>query len=153
MANVLEKLFNHAPVSPFREFSRLEHKLDRALESMMQPQRWEQKEMAAFSPSCEITEEEDCYTLKFDIPGVKKEDVKVEVANDHLVVSAERREEKSNESKKTHLSEVFYGTYTRSFTLPGPINEKMVDAKFENGILTIIVPKTEVVKTKQIAIQ
>ena len=60
---------------------------------------------------------------------------------------------KKSDKKKKHLSEVSYGSYTRSFTLPGPVDEKNVNAKFENGVLTVSIPKTETLKAKQIAIQ
>ena len=67
-------------------------------------------------------------------------------------IRAERKEEKKSESKKKYLSEMYYGSYARSFTLPGPVDEKKVEAKFENGVLTVTVPKTESLKAKQIPV-
>lgn len=90
---------------------------------------------------------------KPDLPGVSKEQVKVEVNKDQLTVFAERKEEKKYDSKKKFLSEVHYGFYSRTFTLPGSMDEKKVDAKFENGVLTVTVPKTEALQSKQIPIQ
>ena len=105
-----------------------------------------------FTPSCEVNEERDKYYFKFDLPGVAKEDVKIEIVGNQFTVTAERREEKKKEDRKTHLSELYYGSYTRTFTMPVAVDEKKVDAKFENGVLKVTIPKTEVQKTKQIAI-
>jgi HSP20 family protein len=88
-----------------------------------------------------------------DLPGVSKEQVKVETDKDQLTVRAERKEEKKSETKKKYLTEMYYGSYVRSFTLPSPVDEKKVDAKFENGVLTITIPKTEASKAKQIPVQ
>lgn len=119
-------------------------------------ERWMEKQLSnpfGFSPSCEVSEEENSYILKFDLPGVKKDQVKVEANQNELTVRAERKEEKKSETKKKYLSEVSYGSYMRSFTLPEPIDQKAVDAKFENGVLTITVPKTKVASSsKQIEV-
>jgi len=93
-------------------------------------------------------DEFQCFVKK-----VFKDQVKVEVNNDQLTVHAERKDEKQSENNKKYLSEVYYGSYTRSFTLPTAMDEKKIDAKFENGILTITVLKTEALKAKQIPVQ
>lgn len=106
-----------------------------------------------FSPSCELVEDKSNYVMKFDMPGVKKEDVKIEIDGAQITVSAERREEKKSEDRRSHYSELTYGAYRRSFTLPNSVDEKKVDAKFENGVLTLTMPKSEPSnKAKQIAV-
>lgn len=153
MSNALERWFDNKRVSPFREFSKIEDTFDRFLNEMMAVKKTNGLEQFNFSPTCEVIEEENNYVLKFDLPGVTKEKVRVEVNKDQLTIHAERQEEKKRDDKRKHLSEVYYGTYTRSFTLPGPVDEKKVDAKFENGVLTVTVPKTEFLKAKQIPVQ
>jgi HSP20 family protein len=106
-----------------------------------------------FSPQCEFVEDEARYTVKFDIPGVKKEDVKIELSDNQLTVSAERREEKETESRKRLYSEFSYGSYQRMLTLPTGVNDKGVTAKFDNGVLTVTLPKSEASKAKQISVQ
>lgn len=71
---------------------------------------------------------------------------------ERFMVSAERREEKKSEDKKSRYSEISYGSYQRRFTLPSAVDEKKVDAKFEDGVLMVTLPKTESTKTKQIAV-
>lgn len=142
----LERWFNSKKLSPFRDFTQIEDSFDRMMSEML-------AKRDAFTPTCDVLEEGNNYILKFDMPGVSKNEVKVEVIDNQLTVSAERKEEKKHESKKKFLSEVYYGSYTRSFTLPGAVDEKKVDAKFENGVLTVTIPKTEALKTKQIPVQ
>lgn len=105
-----------------------------------------------FSPSCEVTEDDHNYLLKFDLPGVPKDQVKIELNDNQLTVSATRSEEKKKDTKATHLSEICYGSYTRTFSLPSAVDDKKVDARFENGVLSVTVPKTEASKAKQISI-
>ena len=154
MANPIERWFDNkrlGSLSPFREFERTFEPMDRMLADFMKMRPTTVEEFN-FSPSCEISEVGSDYVLKVDLPGVAKDQVKVEVDQDQLTISAERREEKETETNKKYLSEVCYGSYTRSFTLPGTVDEKKIDAKFENGVLTVKVPKTASPKAKQISI-
>ena len=153
MSNTIERWFNNKSLSPFRDFSQVQEPFDRLFNEFINLKRTDGMQSMSFNPSCEIAEEDNNYVLRFDLPGVTKDQVKVEADRDQLTIHAERKEEQKSESKKKYLSEMHYGSYTRSFTLPGPVDEKKVDAKFENGVLTVTVPKTESVKAKQIQIQ
>ncbi|MGE0632946.1 MAG: Hsp20/alpha crystallin family protein [Pseudobdellovibrionaceae bacterium] len=152
MSNALEKWFDNRRTSSFRDLSPLHESFDRLFKEFMDLKKINGSRDLEFSPTCEVAEEGNNYVLKFDLPGVSKDQVVVEVDNDQLTVRAERKEEKKTETKKKYLSETYYGSYVRSFTLPGPMDEKKVDAKFENGVLTITVPKTESFKAKQIPV-
>lgn len=153
MANLLERWMDNRSVSPFRDLTDVQVSFDRLFNEMMKQKHNNGSADFGFTPSCEISEEEGNYTLKFDLPGVKKEQVKVETDKNQLTVRAERKEEKKSESKKKYLNEVYYGSYVRSFTLPSPIDEKKIGAHFENGVLTITVPKGAEAAVKQIPIQ
>lgn len=141
--------------SPFRDFAKLQSEFDRAFQEMglSHPQSLGTKELA---PSCEITEDKSNFVIKFDIPGVHKENVKVELDNRLLTVTAERREEKRTEDKagesKTHFSEISYGSFSRSFTLPTQVDEAKVEAKFDHGVLTVTLPKSEASQPKKISV-
>ncbi|MGE4131018.1 MAG: Hsp20/alpha crystallin family protein [Bdellovibrionales bacterium] len=135
---------------PYRLLSRLQNDFDRLFEdfAVAEPRLM----VPEFSPTCELSEDKSNYVMTFDMPGVKKEDVKIELDGNRLMVSAERREEKEMEDKKRRYSEISYGSYQRTFTLPSAVDDKKVDAKFENGVLTLTMPKTESSKAKQIAV-
>ncbi|GIL18070.1 MAG: molecular chaperone [Oligoflexia bacterium] len=152
MSTALERWFDNKRLSPFRDFSDVQESFDRLFNEFMNLKKTSGISDFSFSPSCEIAEEGNNYVMKFDLPGVTKDQVKVEAENDQITIRAERKEEKKTDSKKKYLSELYYGSYVRSFTLPGPVDEKKVDAKFENGVLTVTIPKTEALKAKQIPI-
>ncbi|MGE3975522.1 MAG: Hsp20/alpha crystallin family protein [Bdellovibrionales bacterium] len=152
MSNALELWFDNKKMNTFRELSQFDDSFDRLFNEMLTLKKKNGLQEFNFSPSCEIVDEGNNYVMKFDLPGVTKDQVKVEIDKNQLTVSAERKEEKKKETKKKFLSEISYGAYTRSFTLPGSVDEKKVDANFNNGVLTITVPKTEAVNTKQIPI-
>ncbi|MGE5085057.1 MAG: Hsp20/alpha crystallin family protein [Bacillota bacterium] len=152
MANFPDLWRANRLASPFREFTRYQDRMDRLMNELIGTRSEEGTLGLDFAPSCEISEEDRNFLLKADLPGVKKENVKVEVDGDRLTIRAERKEEKEEKSKKRYLSEISYGSYVRSFTLPQAIDEKKVEAKFEDGVLLVTVPKAETSKAKQISI-
>ncbi|MDG0818153.1 Hsp20/alpha crystallin family protein [Bdellovibrio svalbardensis] len=151
MANIPDLFRSNRFASPFREIARMQQDMDRIMNELVGTSEKSLSQFS-FSPTCEVSEQENSYQMKFDLPGVKKEQVKVEVDGSQLTIRAERKEEKEEKTKKKHLSEISYGEYVRSFTLPQPIDEKKVDAKFEDGVLLVTVPKTEASKARQISI-
>jgi HSP20 family protein len=112
-------------------------------------------ELNNFNPSCEITENKTHYLAKFDLPGINKDQIKIDLHDNVLTVSGERKEERKEDDKdnKRHVSEVFYGSFMRSFTLPVKVDPEKVDAKYDAGVLTIAVPKQEPAKARQITVK
>ena len=153
MSNPIEKWLDRKRLSSFRDFPRFDDSWDRMLQDFFGNKRGELAASNNFSPSSEISEDATHYLMKFDLPGVQKENIHIEAHNDLLTVSAERKEEKTSTENKRHLSEVFYGTYSRTFQLPQQISEKSIEAKFENGVLAIKVPKTEISQARKIPVQ
>lgn len=96
-----------------------------------------------FSPPMNVEENKDHYLMSFDLPGVKKENLKVELRGDQLVISGERRQEtKENESGR-HYYECSYGSFERSFTLPAGVTSENIETDFRDGVLSVAVPKVE----------
>lgn len=92
-------------------------------------------------PAVDIIEEKDCFQLKVELPEVKKEDVKVSVDNGVLTIAGERRLElEEGEGQQRRLERV-YGSFSRSFTLPGEADETAIDASYEDGMLLLSIPK------------
>ena len=104
---------------------------------------------------CDIYEKDGIYTMEMDIPGFNREDVKIEVDdNDYLTITAEKNSETNDEdSDKNYVrKERIYGKYQRSFYV-GDIDKDKIDAKFENGILKITMPKKEEEKSSKKTIE
>ncbi len=99
---------------------------------------------------CDIYEKDDVFHIEMDLPGFTKDEIKVECNNGNLIISAEKNNEKEDkeDNKKYLRKERVYGKYSRSFYL-GDIKEDEIEAKFENGILHISVPKLEEKETKK----
>ncbi len=110
-------------------------------------------ENAVWMPLTDIYEDKDKFTLKVDLPGIKKEDVKISYANGNLTISGERVQESETKDAKCHRMEKSYGKYFRSFSLPELIQADKINAEFNNGQLTITVPKSEEAKPKEIEIK
>jgi HSP20 family protein len=103
-------------------------------------------------PNVDISENEDGYRLSFEIPGTMKDDVKIWVENDLLTVSGEKKNNLGKEDVKVH-SERSYGKFERSFRLPKNANKEEVKAEFIDGVLEVVIPKTEEAKPKEINIE
>lgn len=148
-----EVMANNQFRNSMRDLNQLQSSFDRLFNDMLSLKENNGMQELTLTPNCEVSETDTTYTFNFDLPGMNKDQVKVEVENNQLTISAERKEEKEVKNKKKYLSEVHYGSYLRSFSLPQAVDEKNVNAKFNNGVLTITIPKTESTKAKKIAIQ
>lgn len=97
---------------------------------------------------CDIYESEGKYHIEMDIPGFRKDEIKIECNKGNIVITAEKSDEQKDEDKKYLRRERVYGKYQRSFYL-GDIVEDEIEASFDNGILHIVVPKLEEKETKK----
>ncbi|MCC2679440.1 MAG: hypothetical protein K0R29_2016 [Pseudobdellovibrio sp.] len=108
----------------------------------------------SFGPSCEISEADDHYSLSMDLPGMRQEDIKIEVHNNNLVISGERKREKSTDkNEKVQRYERSYGSFKRSFTLPTTVQDDKIEARYENGVLDLYLPKVAASKPRQIEVK
>jgi HSP20 family protein len=110
-------------------------------------------QLADWSPQVDITEDDKEYLIKADLPEMKKDEIKVNVAEGVLTVSGERKTEKEEKNRKFHRIERSYGTFERSFTLPDDANGTKVSAEFKDGVLKVHLPKSPVAKPKAIEVK
>jgi len=105
-------------------------------------------------PAVNVLENKDNYELEFNVPGRNKEDFKITIEKEILTVSFEKNEEKKDENQKVIKKEFVIQSFKRSFTLDEKINSEEINAKYENGILYLTLPKKEEVKVlpKEIAV-
>lgn len=94
-----------------------------------------------FNPAIDISGDDKDLYVTVEIPGIKKEDIKVVIENNVLTISGEKKTEKKDEENQCYRSERVYGSFSRSFKLPSEINTSEIEAKFENGLLNIRLPK------------
>ena len=101
----------------------------------------------------EIAEDESQYTVTAELPGVRKDDVHVEMSEGVLSIRGEKRSEREEKKEQRRYVERSYGTFSRSFTLPRDANPDRIDASFKDGVLTLTIPKSEEAKPRTINIK
>ena len=139
------------PIKELEDVSRrLSHLLSRSHIPIESGQ--EMLEMADWTPSVDVSETDTAYLIKGEIPGVKKEDVKVSIQNGVLTIAGERNIEKEEKGKKFHRIERSYGSFMRSFHVPNDADESAVKAEFKDGMLNVTLPKSAVAKHSAIEI-
>lgn len=106
-----------------------------------------------FRPSADVRETEKAYLMSFDLPGVKQEDIKIDLSNDTLTVTGVRKSEVDETTEHLHRTERYYGKFERSFNFSKPVSMDHVEANFENGVLQVVVPKTETSRVRAVEVQ
>lgn len=109
--------------------------------------------VAEWSPLVDISEDEKEYLIKAEVPEMKKEEIKINVHDDVLAISGERKYEKEEKGKKYHRVERAYGSFLRSFALPEDADGSKVNAEYKDGVLNVRLPKAEKAKPKAIEVK
>ncbi len=105
------------------------------------------------SPYVNIAERKDDIQVVMEIPGVSKEDVKVQFHDGVLTISGERKSPEIKAEEQMLRQEISYGTFSRSIELPAPINAEKISAQYTNGVLRVTLPKSEEAKPKEITVR
>lgn len=111
-----------------------------------------QESTRPWQPPVDIVETEQAYEVRAELPGVQKDDVQLSVENNVLTLTGERKLEKDVNKENYHRIERLYGTFSRSFTLPSKVDAERVEAKYENGLLTVVIPKAAEARPRKIEI-
>ena len=106
-----------------------------------------------WAPSVDIFETDNELVLKADVPGVELKDIDIRIENGTLLLKGERKFERDEKNKGFHRQERSYGSFVRYFTVPETVDTENVKADFQNGVLTVTLPKKEVAKPKAIKVQ
>lgn len=101
-----------------------------------------------FTPRVDVLEREKQFEINVSLPGLKKEEVKIDIDGDTLTISGERNFRNADKDEKYHMVENFYGKFSRSFTLPENIDQSNITAELTDGILKVEIPKIELKETK-----
>ena len=141
---------------PWRErfpasFSRFENEVEDLMERFLGT--GEDWGLTRFTPSLNVTEKDAAYEVSVELPGMKPEDVNVEIKDGSLYISGEKQEEIEEKGKTLHRVERRHGEFRRMIRLPGAAEEDTVEAAFEHGVLTVTIPKSEQVKPKKIPVK
>ncbi|HEY9129105.1 MAG TPA: Hsp20/alpha crystallin family protein [Sulfurovum sp.] len=128
---------------PMREFRNLE---DRMMNSLKLSADVDVTNVTGFTPSVNTREGEYAYHVEVDLPGVKKEDINVDLKDDVLTISGERKTKSEISEKDYYKKECSYGKFQRSFTLPEDTDVENIEANSEDGVLEVVIPKLKKVE-------
>lgn len=147
-------------ITRYRNDHRLDHQIPKTFSEMLDtffdnavsPSQALQNR--SFQPRVDISEHDNSFEIGVALPGLKKEDVSIQLEDNVLTISGEReyKTEEGSENKKYHLVETSYGSFTRSFTLPRNIDRESISAQMEDGILKVSIAKNEEAVSRKIDI-
>jgi HSP20 family protein len=139
--------------NPVSEMMNLQREMSRFFNGMPARPKDEDYESAVWSPMVDISEDANEYRLHFDVPGMDKKDVKMSFSDNTLTVSGERKSMEEKKDATCHRVERIFGKFYRSFTFPTRVKSDSISAQYDNGVLTVTVPKAEEVKPREIEIK
>ena len=139
--------------NPTREMMTLRNEFDRLFEKFLDLPQLQENRGLDWGLALDVAENDQAYTIKASVPGVSPDDIDITLSDNVLTIKGEFKEEKDVEEEKYHLRERRFGSFGRSVTLPVAVNAEAVDANYDNGVLTLTVPKAEEVKPKRITIK
>ena len=135
----------------WREVDQLRRGMDRLFENSFPA--WQRTRTATFPAVNVYTNKDEGVLVTAELPGINPDDLNITVTGDTLILSGSRQPEEMPESEQYHRRERGYGEFNRSFQLPYSINKEKVEANMENGVLSVILPRAEAEKPKQISVQ
>lgn len=136
---------------PFRGVSTLQDQINRLFNETFE-RTGEQSSLTAWAPSVDIYETEQELVVKTDLPDVNPKELDIRVENNILTIRGERKFEKKMNEENYLRVERSYGSFARSFTLSNTVNAEAIKADYQNGVLTLTIPKREEAKPKQIKV-
>ena len=139
--------------SPFGELVSLRQAMDRLFEdSFVRPRMWATQGLEGTSLALDAHVNSDELVVQAALPGVKPEDVEITIENGTLTISGDSRSESKDENNQYLLQEIRRGSFTRAITLPNGLELDKAQASFDNGVLTLRIPRAEQVKPRTIRI-
>jgi HSP20 family protein len=139
---------------PFRDLISIQDRMNRLFEQTLSRSRGEEGITAAtWTPAVDIYETVDTIVMKAELPGLTREDIDIQIEDNTLILRGERRFAKDVQQENYLRIERAYGSFHRTFTLPATIQQEEIRAVFRDGVLELILPKTEGAKPKRISIE
>lgn len=140
---------------PFRDLLSLQEKMNRLFEDSMSHSKRPEEGIfsSSWTPAVDVFETEVEVVMKAELPGMSKEDISVEVKDNVLILRGERKFEKDVKEENYHRIERAYGKFQRAFSLPFEVEREKIEAHYRDGVLKVILPKSEATKPKQIEVK
>lgn len=138
---------------PMLGLTRVNDVFDRMLEDFFSMDTRLSEPVTSLMPLMNIEENKDAYKISVELPGMEKNDIDIQIKDNVLTISGEKKEETKSDEGTFYRRERRFGKFSRSINLPNDINVDGIDAEYKNGVLTLTLPKTEEAKPKKIAVK
>ena len=144
--------------NPMREAASLMNEFDRMLEYPLLRQRWgmplqANEVVGSWGLALDVAEQGENFTVMASIPGINPDDLNVTLEENVLTIQGETKDDQTIDEGNYHIRERRYGSFSRSVRFPVPVEGEKVEAQYENGVLTLTIPKAEAVKPKRITVK
>lgn len=137
--------------SPFRPVTTLRDELDQIFNTAFgQVFGPADQTQSPWVPAVDLYQNKDSFTVKCELPGLKKEDINISLHDGSLTISGERKREEKKQEGEVYRTERYEGSFSRSLVLPSKVDAEKINATYKDGVLTVTLPKAEEAKPKQI---
>jgi HSP20 family protein len=140
-------------IDPFRELAGLQDRVNRIFGDPARFTNGQEPSWTSWSPAVDILEKGDNLVLRAELPGMNEKDIDVSVENGVLSLRGERKSNVEDKSENFHRTERYYGTFSRTFSLPTTVDVSKIHATYKDGILEVTLPKAETAKPKRVEIK
>lgn len=138
---------------PMRDMMNLREEFDRLFEEALDMPRLRWDEATNWGLALDVAETDENFLVKASVAGVNPDDIEITISDNVLTIKGELKADETIEESRYHLRERRFGSFTRSITLPVPVNADAIDATYEHGVLTLTVPKAEEIKPRRIQVK
>ena len=145
-------MFELAPWKPFGEVRSLRREMDKLWEDFFGGGELVAPE-SGWLPAVDISETKDAIKVKAELPGMEPKDVEISLTGDILTIKGEKKQKTESKDENYHRIETRYGSFSRAIRLPVAVQADKIEASYEKGVLSIVLPKKEEVKPKQIEVK
>ncbi len=144
------RMTTRRPTEPWQSLRLLSTGLDEAFGTLQDDGR---TVTASWYPACDVFEDKEAIKIIAEVPGVTPEDVKISLENNLLTIRGEKKQQAEERTERVHRYERTYGVFERSFSLPSTVDADRIQASYQNGTLTVSVPKVERARPREIPVE
>ena len=140
-------------LAPFRDFERMRSEMDRLWDSFFEKGTLRGEEGGEWLPSLDVAETKNEIVVKAEVPGLEPKDIDISLSDGLLTIKGEKKQEREEKEENYHLVERSYGSFARSIRLPNEVQSDKINASYKNGVLKVVLPKSEGAKKKEVKIK
>jgi len=140
-------------LTPFSDFDRMRREMERVWDTSLRGKLGKSLKRLRWLPSVDVSETKNDVVVKAELPGMDPKDIEVTLSDGHLMIKGQKKHEKEEKDEDYHFVERSYGSFVRAVHLPKEVKHDKISASYKNGVLKVVLPKSEEAKTKEVKIK